>query len=275
MFVGLFIFLNTSFQPKESEDSLQELFNGKNLKGWDTYIGPSYYTIQNKWSNESSGLNRDPLKVFSVVMEDGKPALRISGQHFGGISTVKEYENYHLKLEFKWGKHKWAPRKNNKRDSGILYHAVGSHGADGGFWMRSQEFQVQEGDCGDYWGVAGGAFDVRAMNRDSAEFIYDPQSPLLPFSDQSPNGRRCIKNPDAEKSYGEWNEVEIYCLGGTTVHLMNGKVVMVLYNSSQLEGKQKLPLVKGKIQIQSEGAEIFYKNIQLQNINQIPENILK
>ena len=43
-----------------------------------------------------------------------------------------------------------------KKDSGLLYFAVGNHGADYGAWMRSQEFQIQEGDCGDYWGVAGG-----------------------------------------------------------------------------------------------------------------------
>ena len=83
------------------------------------------------------GLNRDPQQVFSVITEDGAQALRISGEQFGGISTVQAFENYHLQLQFKWGKLKWHLRKNAKMDSGVLYHANGGHGADAGFWMQS------------------------------------------------------------------------------------------------------------------------------------------
>jgi hypothetical protein len=47
-------------------------------------------------------------------------------------------------------------KKNKKRDSGLLYHSVGKYGADYGAWMRSQEFQIEETNTGDYWGVAAG-----------------------------------------------------------------------------------------------------------------------
>src|SRR5688572_3606276 len=100
------------------------LFNGKNLDGWDTYVGPTYDSVKKEFSGEPAGLNKDPLGVFTVVKEDGKPAIRVSGENFGGLSTQKEFGNYHLRLEFKWGKLKWAPKKNAKRDSGLLYHAV-------------------------------------------------------------------------------------------------------------------------------------------------------
>jgi hypothetical protein len=143
-----------------AQEKWVSLFNGKDLSGWDTYIGPSYDTLENKWGTERAGLNKDPLKVFSVVNDNGVSVIRISGENFGGISTTQEFENHHLKLEFKWGALKSHPRKNSKRDSGLLYHAIGDHGADNGFWMRSQEFQIQEGDCRDYWGVAGGSFEV-------------------------------------------------------------------------------------------------------------------
>jgi hypothetical protein len=251
------------------------LLNNKDLSGWDTYLGPAYDTINHDWSKNSIGLNQDPLQVFSIVAEDGQPALRISGAHFGGISTLGEYANFHLRLEFKWGKEKHHPKKNSKRDSGLLYHAVGDHGADSGFWMRSQEFQIQEGDCGDYWGVAGGSFEVPSILRDSGEYVFDQKGTLIRFHEKSPNGRRCIKNPDAEKPYGEWNVVELYCFGDTAVHVMNGQVVMVLYHSGQLANDNVVPLVKGKIQIQSEGAEIFYRNIQVKNIKQLPEGLIK
>jgi hypothetical protein len=51
-------------------------------------------------------------------------------------------------------------------------------------------------------------------------------------------------------------------------------VTMVLYNSRQLDGDRELPLQKGKIQLQSEGAELFYRNIWLEKITAIPQELL-
>jgi hypothetical protein len=262
---------------KPAETKWITLFNGQDLIGWDTYIGvtPTYDSMQSKFdSNSVPGLNNDPKKVFSVVQEDGTSAIRISGDGYGGISTLQEFENYHLQLEFKWGKLKWPPRKDKKRDSGILYHAVGPQGAAGERFMRSQEFQVQEGDCGDYWSVDGTIVDIPAAGSKKDEYVYDPKATLLPFSYTSEYGMRCMKNPDAEKPTGEWNIVDIYCLGGTSVHMLNGIVVMKLYHSRQPVQEKEIPLTKGKIQLQTEGAEVFYRNIQLTPITEIPEKII-
>jgi hypothetical protein len=264
-----------SAQREKNTSSWQPLLNQKDLSGWDTYIGPAFDTVTGKQVGEPLGLNVDPLKVFSIVKEDGQPALRISGERFGGVSTQQQFTNYQLKLEFKWGKLKWAPRKNAKRDSGILYHAVGAHGADWGYWMRSQEFQVQEGDCGDYWGVARAAFDIPAVQVKAGEFRYDPSGKLQDFREGSASGRHCIKYPDAEKPSGEWNLLEVYCFGGTSVHIVNGKTVMVLYNSREPDANgNDVPLAKGKIQLQSEGAEVFYRNIMVKNIEGIPAEVI-
>lgn len=250
------------------------LFNGKDLEGWDTYIGAPYDSIQQKFAGKPLGLNHDPGGVFSVVEIDNKPAIRISGENFGGISTQKAFKNYHFQLEFKWGSLKWHPKKNSKRDSGLLYHAVGEHGADGGFWMRSQEFQIQEGDCGDYWGVAGGVADIPAV-RSGEKFTYSPGSPLLTFSEKDKNGRNCVKSPDAEKPTGQWNTIDIYCYGDTSIHVVNGKVTMILHSLRQIQGDGELPLREGKIQLQSEGAELFYRNLWVENIRKIPGGLLK
>jgi hypothetical protein len=271
--LGLLLFSNFTSSVSLMKKG-KSLFNGKDLSGWDTYVGPAYDTIQKKFAGTAIGLNNDPDQVFSVVKEDGKSAVRISGEKFGGISTQQSFENYHLRLEFKWGKLKWHPKRNAKRDSGLLYHAVGEHGADGGFWMRSQEFQIQEGDCGDYWGVAGGIADVPAIQQSEKRFVYTPGSPLLTFSEKGPNGRNCIKNPDGEKPSGEWNIIDLYCFGDTSVHVVNGKVTMVLYHSRQAEGDREMPLKKGKIQLQSEGAELFYRNLWLEEITAFPRNLL-
>lgn len=260
---------------QNSESAWKPLMNGKDLTGWDTYLGAVYDTLTGKQVGDPLGMNTDPRNTFSVVNEDDKPALRISGEHFGGISTQKDFANYHLRLEFKWGKLKWTPRKNDKRDSGLLYHGVGPHGAGYGFWLRSQEFQVQEGDCGDYWSIAESIIDIPAIEVKAREFRFDPAGQLQTFGEKKAGGKRCFKYPDAEKPSGEWNVLELYCFGDTSVHVVNGKTVMMLFHSRQPgnDGKD-LPLTKGKIQLQSEGAEVFYRDIEIRTITSLPEALL-
>ncbi len=252
------------------------LLNGKDLSGWDTYLGPPFPAVgEDRKGVEAIGLNKDPKQVFSMVTEDGLPALHISGEQFGGISTVQEYENYHLQLQFKWGKNKYHPKENAKMDSGVLFHANGPHGADAGFWMQSQEFQIQEGDCGDYWGVAGGIFDVPVRKQGEKDWIYDTAGEMAAFSEQSPNGRHAMRLTDAEKPAGQWNTIDLYAYRDTAVFMVNGKVVMALYNSWRPKGKGTEPLTKGKIQLQSEGAEIFYRNVRILPVTAIPKGLFQ
>jgi len=252
----------------------QPLFNGRDLTGWDTYLGPKYDSTLNKTDSIPIGLNTDPAKVFTVVKLGDENVIRISGENFGGISTTREFENYHLQLQFRWGDLKWHPRKKDKKDSGLMYDAVGPHGADGGYWMRSHEFQIEEGDCGDYWACAGAISDVRAKKAADNNYIFDKTGEIITFSTSSPQGRYCIKSYDAENPSGEWNTLDLYCLGSTSVHLVNGKVNMILNNSRQAVDGNEVPLTKGKIQIQSEGSEVFYRKIRICHIDKLPAKIL-
>ncbi|MEP7144934.1 MAG: DUF1080 domain-containing protein [Ferruginibacter sp.] len=251
------------------------LFDGKDLAGWDSYIGPPLDDAGKKISDVPVGLNNDPNQVFTVVTQDGGNVIRISGESWGGISTLSEYADFHLRLLFKWGKLKWGQKKTKKRDSGLLYFAVGDHGADYGAWMRSQEFQIEEGNSGDYWGVAGGMQDIPVIKKSDSEYVYDPAGRFCTFSATGKVGRHCIKKGDAENPSGDWNTLDLYCHGDTSVHMINGKVMMVLYHSSQAEEGRVLPLAKGKIQIQSEGAEVFYKDIKLESLDAIPSAFFK
>jgi hypothetical protein len=244
------------------------LWNGKDLRGWDTWLGRPYK------EKEIVGLNKDPRKVYTVVEEDGKPAIRISGEIFGALTSKKEFENYHLKLEFKWGEKRWPPREKAVRDSGLLYHCVGPHGAAGTFWMQSQELQIQEHDCGDYWSVADGIVDVEGF-RGKGPLVYKKGGRKYTVPSEDSGGPRIVKSPDNEKPTGQWNTIELVTVGGTSVHIVNGKVVMVLTNSRRrVEGKE-VPLTRGKIQIQSEGAEVFYRNIAYRPTAKIPDKYLK
>lgn len=266
----------TGFSPSGyQKEKWEPLFNGKDLSGWDTYLGPRFDSTGKRIIEPPMGLNHDPSQVFSVVKEKGEKVIRISGESYGALYTKREFENYHLQLMFKWGELTWPPKKGKKRDSGLLYHSVGDNGADAKAWMRSQEFQIEEGNCGDYWGVAGGMEDIQAIKKSDSEYVFRPGANLYTFSATSAQGRWCIKSGDAEKPSGQWNQLDLYCHGDTSVHVINGKVMMVLYHSRQLENGKELPMAKGKIQIQSEGAEVFYSHIQIMPLSGIPENLLQ
>jgi hypothetical protein len=225
------------------------IFNGKDLTGWETFL-----SFQPESGNETViGVGKDPEHVFSVV--DG--AVRVSGQYWGGLTSKDEFENYRLRLEFKWGDRQWAPRATGKRDSGVLYHAVGPHGAQSGHWMRSLEMQVQEGDCGDYHSLDGANVDVEAVKA-GEDLQYKPGAPVVANVKQ-----RVLHSEDAEKPKGQWNVLEVVLRGDTVEHIVNGKLVFRGTNSKQTVDGKAVPLTRGRIQLQSEGAEVFYRNIEI------------
>jgi hypothetical protein len=182
---------------------------------------------------QGTGKDNDSLHIFQFE----NAVLHVSGEKFGYIGTEKSYSNFHLTLEFKWGEKKFPPRENAKRDAGVLYYAVMYSGDK--IWPRSLEFQIQEGDCGDIWLT------------DSVSIIH--ADTLTPKN----RAHRVVKSKDAEKPNGQWNKVEVIVKDGKLTHLMNG----VLVN----EGKSP-SLPGGRIVLQSEGAEIFYRNVELQEL---------
>ena len=172
----------------------------------------------------------DVDSVFTIT----NGVLHVSGKNFGYICTKKTFSEFHLRVEFKWGEKKYPPRDadTTRRDSGILYYVTGKDTV----WPRSIECQVQEGDVGDFWLI------------DSTTLTVDGTRPL-PTKNQ-----RVIKKKDAERPHGEWNVVEVIARKGKVTHIVNGAVVN--------EGDD--PNVRqGRILIQSEGAEIYYRKIEI------------
>ena len=80
-----------------------------------------------------------------------------------------------------------------------------------------------------------------------------------------------------EKPHGEWNTLEIYILGRESVHVVNGHVVMALHNIGLIEkpGDPEVPLTSGQLQIQCEGAEAFYRRLEMRPITAFPPEIKK
>ena len=259
------------------------LWNGTDLDGWTTWMRqpepgsqvPGLKRDADGRYAEPIGSGRDPLKVFTVVRDvDGRPAIRISGEVFGELRTKGTFKNYHLKLQFKWGDKKWPPRDRPEtpRDSGLLYHVPAMPGVGGRTWARSIELQIQEHDVGDLYAV-GSAIAVRAKPRPGTQpvlYDYEPTGEWTFFSQSQGASGRCVKQPDNEKPSGEWNNVELVAFGDDAIHIVNGKVVMRLHGPLQIDGDVPAPVTSGPIILQSEGAEVFYRDIQVRPIAAIP-----
>jgi hypothetical protein len=259
------------------------LWNGANLDGWTTWMRqpdqssevPGLKRDADGKYTEAIGSGRDPLRVFTVVSNvDGRPAIRISGEVFGELRTKGTFKDYHLKLQFKWGDKKWPPRNRPEtpRDSGLLYHVHAAPGAGGRTWARSIELQIQEHDVGDLYAV-GSAIAVRARARPDTKpmlYDYDPTGEWTFFSQTQGSPGRCIKQPDNEKPTGEWNTVDLIAFRDDAIHIVNGKVVMRLHGPVRIDGDLPAPVTSGPIILQSEGAEVFYRDIQIRPISAVP-----
>jgi hypothetical protein len=215
------------------------------------------------------GLNNDLTQVFSVIEEDGDLVLKVTGEIYGCLGSLEEFENYHLKLQVKWGDRKWPPRLDEPKDTGVLYHSIGDYGVDYWLsWKLSQELQIMEDAFGDYWSIAGAKVDIRCRLTEDGTYRYDPTAALV--SDRG-IGDYCQRSANHEVPEGEWNAVELITFGDKSAHLVNGHVVMTLENSRYFDGEAWQPLTRGALQIQSEAAEVYFKAIEIRPIEAMPE----
>jgi hypothetical protein len=269
---ALVLILNTSFKPANEWTMLLD----KKLYKWSVY--QSYRFTEGFGSRIPKGDDGKDIKPvgydinegneFSIVMQGGEPVLKIYGDLYGCIFTKQEFENYDLKLKVKWGQMKWAPRLNQEKDSGLLYHSIGECGAESWHtWMLSQEFQITENGMGDYWSQATSMADVRAVKDKKYQFNNDGESVAIGAG--TGNGNFCKAGANVERK-DDWNDIELITYGDKSLQIVNGVVVMALSNMRYKNGDQILPLNKGKIQLQSEAAEVYYKDIKIKPINGIP-----
>ncbi|RZK19269.1 MAG: DUF1080 domain-containing protein [Hymenobacter sp.] len=220
------------------------------------------------------GYDKNEANVFSVVQEQGQPVLRISGEIYGCLFTKKNFTNYDLKLKVKWGTKKWLPRLNEPRDSGILYNSQGECGVDYWHsWMLSQEFQVSEVDranaMGDFWCIANSSADIRAAHSARLDTLkFSPTAAAVRLGNSGPGF--CQASARYQPAADGWTELELLNVNGQSIHLVNGHVVMAVGNSAYVQNGQRQPLTTGKIQLQSEAAEVFYKDIMIRPLAALP-----
>src|SRR5207302_2297043 len=235
--------------PKE----VIKLFNGKDLTGLTTWL--------------KDAKNADPRKVFTA--KDG--IIHVSGDGYGYIATDKEYRDYHLTVEYRWGKK--TDGGKYVRNSGILLHAVGPDGGAGGTWMSSIECQLAQGCVGDL-------IVIRGQDEQQKTIPVQLTSDIVRGPDQRPRWRKGGKprvftkgqlwwsrhdpdfkelldtrgKHDVESPPGEWTRVECLCDGDRVTVRVNGATVNAGYDVHP---------PAGKLLLQSEGFALFVRKLEL------------
>jgi Domain of Unknown Function (DUF1080) len=257
------------------------LFNGTDLTGFYTYVG---------------GRHMDPNKVFTVVKDGPDNVLRISGQDDGYLATEKQnqFQYFKLILKYKWGTETWGPRAEKARLSSVtlLADGDGKYGPD----ISGYECVIGEGRTGniallkgsrDYkltvdvnpkhieppkpanpkwtptYVAAPGSnkkfdFPFKEGNREHRVVFHKQHDPTLKPEVTDVKGYHYSKDVDKP---ADWNKLELTVTGSNSgvVHLD------VRLNDEQLlRGfSVGLPGPRGRLLFRSQGAEIFFKDIEL------------
>jgi hypothetical protein len=252
IFPALSIAKEKPIVPKE----VIKLFNGKDLTGLTT------------WLKETK--DADPRKVFTA--KDG--IIHVSGDGFGYLATDKEYHDYHLTVEYRWGKK--TDGGKFVRNSGILLHAIGPDGGAGGTWMSCIECQLAQGCVGDL-------IVIRGKDKDGKAIPVSLKAETALGSDKRPRWKAGGEvmtftnrqlwwhkheagfkelldtrgKDDLESPLGEWTKVECICQGNTIEIRVNGTTVNKCFDVFP---------AAGKILLQTEGFEIDFRGFEIRPV---------
>jgi hypothetical protein len=170
-----------------------------------------------------------PLEaVWSV--EDG--VIICKGEPFGYLKTADSFQDFVLTFEWKW--------PGEPGNSGVLFRIASEPET---FMPKCVEAQLKHGSAGDLWAFFGASIDG---DEDRARSVEDHEA-LGNFTGIS-------MSQNAEKPAGEWNHYEIRVEGDSVALRVNGELV------NEAHG---LDVVSGPIGLQSEGAEIHFRNLEI------------
>jgi len=255
------------------------LFNGRDLTGWEPWLGyaDTSLTFRPQTAPGTApplGTSVDTSEIFTVANVDGAPAIRAGGRYWGSLAYVGDLADFHLSLDYKWG----PARAGEVRNNGVVYASHGAPGGVFGTWMAGMEFQLQHGSNG---------MAIPMGNRVRAHVtIAQDRSIAYPYRRFRLGGRDidlANGNPaysveaanDAERPVGAWNHLDLYMVGNHSIHVVNGVPVMELRDLGELDpAGRRVPLTHGRIQLQSEGAITWFRNIRVEPIRTLPRVVL-
>ena len=232
------------------DDGWTPLFNGETLAGWEA-----------AWAQEAPESGRDPASLFAV--ENGTIHVYAAdeagtGQQQAYIVSEGDYRDYRLSLEYKWGTKKFAPRMDLVRDAGLLFHVYDRSAPD---WPHSVEAQIQEGDTGDLWAISSRASSTVLPLTGR---YMEPAGGGVPVTVGAYRDFARIRH-GALNELPEWNTLEIVVRGDTATYIVNGFVNMRVTGLKRWDpaAESWATLDHGRVALQAEYAELFYRNIRI------------
>ena len=189
-----------------------------------------------------------------------------SPQEAGYLATNQEYSDVVIHAEYQWGAKRFKDKddplaQDGKRDSGVLYLAVGPDK----IYPASLELQIEETDTGDLWLTGNVWAEVRVQSLEFPMWVDGDGGARHSFSGPS---ARIYKSGDFE-NLSDWNTVEVILRGNEATHIVNGRIVCHAARIRQPDPRDRfelIPLKSGHILLEAEGAEIWFRNIQIKPI---------
>lgn len=180
------------------------------------------------------GQLEDPAVPEEEVWSVDEGVLVCQGEPFGYLESEKSFKNFVLTLQWRW-----APGKE-PGNSGVLLRI---DGPPVGFMPKCVEAQLHTGNAGDVWAFRGAT-------------VSGPEDRLREVKDHDALGdfTGVGKIEANENPPGEWNTYVIVAYEDTITIFVNGKKV------NEVAGCE---VSSGPIGLQSEGAEIHFRNISL------------
>jgi hypothetical protein len=217
----------TVLSEQEQKEGWRLLFDGKTTTGWHAY---GKQTAGNAWKAENGTLHFDA---------DAKKNAQAEG---GDLVTNDEFENFHLKLDWKV-----APKGN----SGIIFYVKEDPATYQNTYNTGPEMQVLDN---------AGHPDAKIIKHRAGD-LYD----LISVSQET------------VKPAGEWNTAEISSNNGSLRFFLNGTEVVnttiwddawrtMIANSKFKDMPGFGTFKKGKIALQDHGDDVWYRNIKIKRL---------
>ena len=204
----------------------------------------------------SQAFNADTRGVFQM---DGG-TLHVNGlgetdqeQDFGYLATWADLGDFRARVEQKWGTFTYAPRKNQPRDTGLLYHLRGKDQ----IWPQCIEFQIMEHSTGDLWMLSDTGVFAPVADVSATEPTFAPLGTVKEY-----RSGRIIKSSEPE-SLTDWNIIELIASGRDSAQIVNGRWVNAGRDIEAEEDGGWSGLSHGHLALQAEGAEAFYRSFEI------------
>lgn len=220
--------MNNSLTEQQKTEGWQLLFDGQSTKGWHKYGGAP---VGSAWKVADGTLYLDSTIKENWQIKDG-----------GDIVSDEEFDNFHLKVEWKIAK---------DGNSGIIFYIHEDTAKYKWPWETGPEMQVLDN---------AGHPDSK-ITKHRAGDLYD----LISSSQET------------VKPAGEWNLAEIKCLNGKLDFFLNGTNVVstTMWDDAwkkMVAGSKfvKMPdfgtYKKGKIGLQDHGNTVWFRNVMIKKL---------